>query len=68
MRCMGSITQGMSIPALMSPKGQKGCHDPALATTSMGSTSSNHTLGSLNDHRGEPMLGPDDPVPTYWEN
>ena len=33
----------------------------------MGSTSSNHTLGSLNDRREEPTLGPDDPVPTYWE-
>jgi hypothetical protein len=34
----------------------------------MGSSSSNHTLGSLNDRREEPMLGPSDPVPTYWEN
>jgi hypothetical protein len=34
----------------------------------MGSSSSNHTLGSLNDRREEPTLGPSDPVPTYWEN
>jgi hypothetical protein len=45
----------------------KGLPQPS-STTSMGSTSSNHTLGSLNDCRGEPTLGPDDPVPTYWEN
>jgi hypothetical protein len=38
------------------------------STTSMGSSSSNHTLGSLNDCREEPTLGPSDPVPTYWEN
>jgi hypothetical protein len=34
----------------------------------MGSSSSNHTLGSLNDCREEPTLGPNDPVSTYWEN
>jgi hypothetical protein len=45
----------------------KGSQRPS-STTSMGSSSSNHTLRSLNDHREEPMLGPSDPVPTYWEN
>jgi hypothetical protein len=45
----------------------KGSQRPS-STTSMGSSSSNHTLHSLNDHREEPMLGPSDPVPTYWEN
>jgi hypothetical protein len=45
----------------------KGSQRPS-STTSMGSSSSNHTLGSLNDCREEPTLGPSDPVPTYWEN
>jgi hypothetical protein len=45
----------------------KGSQRPS-STTSMGSSSSNHTLGSLNDRREEPTLGPSDPVPTYWEN
>jgi hypothetical protein len=45
----------------------KGSQRPS-STTSMGSSSSNHTLRSLNDCREEPMLGPSDPVPTYWEN
>ena len=37
------------------------------STTSSGSTGSNNTLGSFNDRREEPLLGPNDPVPTYWE-
>jgi hypothetical protein len=45
----------------------KGSQQPS-STTSMGSSSSNHTLRSLNDCREEPMLGPSDPVPTYWGN
>jgi hypothetical protein len=32
------------------------------------STGSTNTLGSLDDHRGEPVLGPTDPAPTFWEN
>jgi hypothetical protein len=34
----------------------------------MGSTGSNKTLSSFNNCRGEPLLGPEDPVPTHWEN
>jgi hypothetical protein len=34
----------------------------------MGSTGSNETLSSFNNCRGEPLLGPEDPVPTHWEN
>jgi hypothetical protein len=45
----------------------KGLQRPS-STTSMGSSSSNHTLRSFNNHREEPMLRPSDPVPTYWEN
>jgi hypothetical protein len=44
------------------------CRQCQITTTSMGSSSSNHTLGSLNDRREEPTLGPNDPVPSYWEN
>jgi hypothetical protein len=45
---------------------KKGSQQPS-STTSMGSTGSNNTLSSLNECREEPMLGPEDPVPTYWE-
>ena len=45
----------------------KGSQRPS-SITSTGSTGSNDTLGSFNDRRGEPLLGPEDPVPTYWEN
>ena len=45
----------------------KGSQRPS-STTSTTSTGSSDTLGSFNDRRGEPMLGPEDPVPTYWEN
>jgi hypothetical protein len=34
----------------------------------MESTGSNETLSSFNNCRGEPLLGPEDPVPTHWEN
>jgi hypothetical protein len=44
----------------------KGSQQPSF-TTSTGSTSSNNTLGSLNDRREEYTLGPEDPLPTYWE-
>ena len=45
----------------------KGLQQPS-STTSTGSSSSNHTLGSFNDRREESMLGTIHPVPTYWEN
>jgi hypothetical protein len=45
----------------------KGSQRPS-STISTGSTGSNDTLGSFNDRREEPLLGPDDPEPTYWEN
>jgi hypothetical protein len=38
------------------------------STTSVGSTSSTVTLGSFDDRRGEPVLGPTDPAPKFWEN
>jgi hypothetical protein len=38
------------------------------STTSLGSTSSTITLGSFDDHRGEPVLGPTDPAPMFWES
>jgi hypothetical protein len=34
----------------------------------MGSTSSTITLGSFDDHRREPVLGPTDPAPKFWES
>jgi hypothetical protein len=42
----------------------KGSQRPS-STTSMGSSSSNHTLDSLNNRREEPTLGPSDPASTY---
>jgi hypothetical protein len=48
-------------------KRMKGSQRPS-STTSIGSTGSNETLGSSNNHRGEPLLGPGDPAPTYWDN
>jgi hypothetical protein len=44
----------------------KGLQQPS-STTSMGSTGSNNTLSSVKDSREEPMRGPEDPVPSYWE-
>jgi hypothetical protein len=38
------------------------------STTSMGSTSSTITLSSFDDRRREPVLGPTDPAPKFWEN
>jgi hypothetical protein len=38
------------------------------STTSLGSTGSTNTFGSLYDRREEPTLGPTDPPPTFWEN
>jgi hypothetical protein len=43
----------------------KGLQRPS-STTSTGSSSTNDTLGSLNDCREEPMLGPNDPVPSTY--
>jgi hypothetical protein len=38
------------------------------STTSLGSTSSTNTLGSFDNRRGEPVLGPTDPAPMFWES
>jgi hypothetical protein len=57
----------MPTPALMSPDRRKGCSDPALPLQREAQALMADTLGSLNDRREEPTLGPDDPVPTYWE-
>ena len=45
----------------------KGSQRPS-STISTGSEGSNDTLGTFNDRRGEPLLGPEDPAPSFWEN
>jgi hypothetical protein len=74
MRCMvpatincdftGLTTQRMPTPGSTDESARmKGSQQPS-STTLMGSTSSNNTLSLLNNCIDEPMLGPDDPVPT----
>jgi hypothetical protein len=64
----GSTTQRIPTPARTDESIRTKELQRLSSTTSLGSTSSTNTLGLFDDRRGEPVLGPTDPAPMFWEN